>query len=269
MATNLVISGGPLHDFAASTAVVVDALAAAGVDSTVVEDPHDALRRLSERPRSWDMVTVNALHWSAGAPRHAHLREEWSFSLTGAESLAVERYVRDGGGLLACHTAVICFDGDARWVGCLGATWDWDRSTHPPLGPARIEATGSGADHPLTRGIDGFDTVDEVYGFLELAPDLVPLLTGAHGGVDHPVLWERRVGRGRVVVDLLGHDAAAMGRPEHREVLRRAAQLLTSPDPTSPAGSVPAASSPPASASAASTPPAPMPPASVPTRSRP
>jgi type 1 glutamine amidotransferase len=227
VATNLVISGGPLHDFAASTGVLVDALGAAGVRSTVLEDPHDALRRLADQPRSWDMVTVNALRWQAGAARHAHLREEWSFSLTDAESRAVDRYVRDGGSLLACHAAVICFDGDARWVACLGATWDWNRSTHPPLGPTRIDATAAGADHPLTAGIDGFDTVDEVYGFLELAPDLVPLLTGAHGGVDHPVLWERRVGRGRVVVDLLGHDAAAMGRPEHREVLRRAAQLLT------------------------------------------
>lgn len=244
MATNLVISGGPLHDFAASTAVVVDALASAGVDSTVLDDPRDAVRRLSEHPRSWDMVTVNALHWSAGAPRHAHLREEWSFSLTGAESLAVERYVRDGGGLLACHTAVICFDGDPRWVECLGATWDWQRSMHPPLGVARVEPTTAALDHPLTRGLSGFDTTDEVYGFLELAHDLVPLLTSSHGGVEHPVLWERRVGRGRVVVDLLGHDAAAMQQPTQREVLRRAALLLTAPDPTPHAVSAPTRSRP-------------------------
>ena len=228
MATNLVISGGPLHDFAASTRVLVDALATAGVDSTVLEDPRVALRRLAERPGAWDMVTVNGLHWSADAPRHAHLREAWSFSLTEAESDAVERYVRDGGGLLACHSAVICFDGDPAWAACLGATWDWQRSSHPPLGPAHITTTEAAVHHPLTCGIGGFDTVDEVYGFLAQSPDLVPLLTSSHGGADHPVLWERRVGRGRVVVDLLGHDAAAMGHLSHLEVLRRTALLLTS-----------------------------------------
>jgi type 1 glutamine amidotransferase len=233
VATNLVISGGPLHDFAASTRVLVDAVAVEGVDSTVLEDPREALRLLSEHPRAWDMVTVNALRWSAGAPRHAHLREEWSFSLTDAESRSIDRYVRDGGGLLACHTAVICFDGDPRWVDCLGASWDWQRSMHPPLGVARVRPTAAAAQHPLTRGIGGFDTADEVYGFLAQSPDLSPLLTSRHGGVDHPVLWERRVGRGRVVVDLLGHDAAAMGHPSHLEVLRRAASLLTDPDPAS------------------------------------
>jgi hypothetical protein len=229
--TNLVLSGGPLHDFAASTRVLVDTLSAVGVDSTVVQDPRVALRSLSDRPRAWDMVTVNGLHWSARAPRHAHLRDDWSFSLTDAESCALERYVLGGGGLLACHTAIICFDGDPRWAGCLGATWDWARSMHPPSGPVHIAPTEAATDHPLTRGVGGFDIVDEVYGFLERSPDLVPLLTSSHGGAEHPVLWERQVGRGRVVVDLLGHDAAAMGHPSQREVLRRAALLLTGSDP--------------------------------------
>ncbi len=39
MNTNLVISGGPLHDFDATTAAIVDLLAEAGVRSTVVDDP--------------------------------------------------------------------------------------------------------------------------------------------------------------------------------------------------------------------------------------
>ena len=230
MATNLVISGGPLHDFAASTAALVAALEDEGVCSTVVEDPRAGLREVAERPDAWDMVTVNALAWRARAERHAHLREEWAFTLHDGESLAIDRYVRGGGRLLACHAAVICFDGDARWAACLGATWDWDRSMHPPLGPVDVAPTAAGAVHPITAGMAGFSTVDEVYGFLDLAPDLAPLLTSAHGGEAHPVLWARTVGAGRVVTDLLGHDAAAMLEPSHREVLRRAARWLTETD---------------------------------------
>ncbi len=229
MATNLVISGGPLHDFAASTAALVDTLSEVGVRSTVVDDPRAGLRELAERPDVWDMVTVNALAWRAGGERHAHLRDDWAFTLRDEESLAIDRYVRGGGGLLACHAAVICFDGDPRWAACLGATWDWDRSMHPPLGPVDVVPTGVGAVHPLTAGMAGFTTVDEVYGFLDVAPDLQPLLVSAHGGSEHPVLWARSVGAGRVVTDLLGHDVAAMAHPSHCEVLRRAAHWLNEP----------------------------------------
>ena len=75
-----------------------------------------------------------------------------------------------------------------------------------------------------------FTTVDEVYGFLDVAPDVEPLLTSAHGGAEHPVLWARPVGAGRVVTDLLGHDVGAVTHPSHREVLRRRRAGCTEPD---------------------------------------
>jgi type 1 glutamine amidotransferase len=234
MPTNLVLSGGPLHDFAASTAVLVDALDGVGVRSTVCEDPRAGLRELVERPGSWDLVTVNALAWRAEAERHAPLRDEWAFTLHDEESQALDRHVRGGGGLLACHAAVICFDAEPRWAACIGATWNWDRSMHPPLGEVHVEPTAAGAAHPITRGLDSFSTVDEVYGFLDVAPDVEALMTSSHGGVAHPVLWARAVGRGRVVTDLLGHDAPAMGQPVHRELLARAAVWSTGADRSEP-----------------------------------
>jgi uncharacterized protein len=230
VATNLFISGGPGHDFEATGAALVDLLAEQGVQSTLFDDPHEALVALAARPDRWDLVTVNGLHWQMAAERHAHLRDEWAFSLGDRDAETIEHHVRNGGSLLACHTAAICFDADRRWAACIGATWNWARSSHPPQGPALVSSTAAGHDHPLTAGIGNFTTVDEIYGFLDQDPDLVPLLTSPHGGTDHPVLWARRVGRGRVVTDLLGHDAAAMAQPDHREILRRAARWLTTRD---------------------------------------
>lgn len=227
MATNLVITGGPLHDFEASTAVLVDSLADEGVESTVVDDPRAALQLLAGRPRNWDLVTVNGLWWAMAGERHAPLRDRWSFVLRDDEAETLRGHVVEGGGLLACHTAAICFDADPRWAELLGATWNWERSSHPPMGPVHVAVTAAGRSHPLTSGIEAFTTTDEVYGFLDHAPDLVPLLTSAHGGTEHPVLWARSVGSGRVVTDLLGHDAAAFDQPDHREVVHRAARWLT------------------------------------------
>ena len=191
------------------------------------EDPHVAIAELATRPSEWDLVTVNALRWSMPADRHRPLRDEWAFTLDAGEAEAVERYVRDGGGLLACHTAVICFDARRRGAPVwerrgTGTARRTRRSALPRCrSPRRAAPTRSPA------GTDDFSTVDEIYGFLDLEPDVTPLLTSRHGDVDHPVLWAREVGRGRVVTDLLGHDAAAMAQPDHARILRRATAWLT------------------------------------------
>ena len=94
--------------------------------------------------------------------------------------------------MLALHTAVICFDAHPLWRELCGASWDWATSAHPPYGPALVRVTGPGRDHVLTTGFDDFALDDEVYGFLDEVDDLAPLLTSAHGGRDHPLLWAGR-----------------------------------------------------------------------------
>jgi type 1 glutamine amidotransferase len=226
--TNLVLTGGSGHDFEASTSALVDILDASGIASTVVEDPDLALAALADQPEAWDLVTVNALRWQMGLPRYAHLRDQWEFTLADEQAAALAHHVRSGGGLLACHTAAICFDAEPRWRDLLGGAWDWERSSHPPPGPVLVTPTPAAHDHPLTEGIGAFTVDDEVYGFLDLEPDIVPLLTSPHDGVDHPVLWARHVGQGKVVTDLLGHDAESVNHPDHAEILRRAGFWLTS-----------------------------------------
>lgn len=232
MATNLVITGGPGHDFESTTGSLVDLLAEAGIASTVFGAPRAALAALRSHPDRWDLVTVNALWWRMDADRYASAREQWAFLPEPGEVEAIEAHVRGGGGLLACHGAVICFDGHPSWHRCTGASWAWDRSSHPPLGRAEVEVTAVGRIHPITQGTDPFSTIDEVYGFLAVEPDVEPLLTSAHGGVDHPLLWARTLDQGRVVTDLLGHDARGMDHPDHRAILHRAARWLTTSDPS-------------------------------------
>lgn len=228
---NLVLSGGPQHDFAATTAALVALAAEEGIESVVPDGPDDALDLLASDPGRFDLVTVNALWWQMPAARHDHLRNAWGYRLSDRHAHALHRHVADGGGLLALHTAVICFDGHPCWTDLLGATWDPDRSWHPPLGSAVVRATERGRLHPLTAGVPDFALTDEVYVDLDRSasgsegPD--PLLVSAVDGVDQPVLWCRTVGKGRVVVDLLGHDAAAIGHPAHAEVLRRSLRWST------------------------------------------
>ena len=224
MTTNLLHSGGPPHDLAATSARLAETLAPDDVESFVVDDLHEAFERLVDPRATWDLVTVNALRWQMGAERYADLRDEWSFTLRDDEAEALAGHVRRGGGLLAMHTAIVCFDGHPAWHSIVGASWDWDRSSHPPVAEVTVTVTEAGRRHPITEGLESFSVVDEVYGFLDEEPDLVALLTGDHGGRAHPLLWARQVGEGRVVTSLLGHSVEACAHPANACILRRGAR---------------------------------------------
>lgn len=227
MIRNLLLSGGPAHDFGAASEALAHLLDAEGIRTDVVDDPGVALARLraslAGRSEPLALLTVHALRWGMELPRYAELRAEHAYHLDAEDAALIDRFVRGGGGLLALHTAVVCFDGHPVWRDLCGAAWDWAASSHPPLGRADVHVTAAGRGHPITAGVDDFVVEDEVYGFLDETDGLVPLLTGAHGGREHPLLWAREVGDGRVVTDLLGHGTSSFEHPSHQLVLRRAA----------------------------------------------
>lgn len=227
MTRNLLLSGGPGHPFATTSSMLADLLADEGIETTVMTEPADAMDALRAAEEGIgdpiDLLTVNALRWRMAQDRYAAQRDQYAVALDRTDLAVVDRFVRGGGGLLALHTAVICFDADPSWHALCGASWHWDRSSHPALGPVEVEVTEAGRAHQLTRGIERFVIEDEAYGFLDEDRDLVPLLTAGHGGRTHPLLWARPVGSGRVVTDLLGHGPDSFEHPTHRTILVRAA----------------------------------------------
>lgn len=226
MIRNLVLRGGPGHDFDATTAEVIGLLDAVGVESIVVDEPDEAFAALASAAAGShppiDLFTVLALRWQMRASKYDADRVQWAYTLAPRDGAVVESFVRAGGGLLALHTAVICFDADPNWHAVCGGSWNWDRSSHPPLGPTRVEVTAAGRHHPITAAITDFDVVDEVYLDLDFVDDVEPLLVASVDGEPRAVCWARTLGAGRVVTDLLGHDAASLRHATHREVLTRA-----------------------------------------------
>lgn len=227
MTANLLLTGGPTHPFGATTPLLVDLLAERGITTEVTTDPHEALSLLTAaeaggRP-GFDLVTVHALRWRMEQARYADRRAEHAVAVSDDDLAVLDRFVRAGGGLLALHTAVICFDGVGPWRALCGAAWDWDRSSHPPLGPVTVTPTEAGRAHDVTAGVEAFTVEDEAYGDLDALDDLEPLLVAEHGGRTHPLAWARTVGAGRVVTDLLGHGPPSFTHPVHRDLLGRAA----------------------------------------------
>lgn len=215
----LVLSGGVGHDFPATSNLLAELLVEEGVEATVTEDLEGGLAEADV-----DLLVVNALRWRMAAERYAHLRDAEAFRLSVRGRTRIRGHVDAGRPLLAVHTAAICFDDWPEWGRIVGGAWNWERSSHPPLSDAAV-AVRTGV-HPVVDGVGDFTIADEVYGFLDLQPDVAPLATSPHGGAEHPLLWARTAGPARVVYDALGHDERSYAQPDHRRLLRQAVRWL-------------------------------------------
>lgn len=134
---------------------------------------------------------------------------------------ALKAFVERGGRLLGLHATnsllawtaagVAARPDTTRFLETLGSEF----LAHPPLGAFTVDVVDG--DHPLTAGIEAFETVDELYLSRMLAPARVLLgarFTGRTPGfvacdwpddAVHPVLYLRSLGRGEVAYFNLGH----------------------------------------------------------------
>lgn len=207
MTRALLFSGGgdytdPWHPYPASSDELAEVLRGAGVDVEVEDSVDAALDALADGP---ELFALNA---GAGPAPHARDAE-----LAGAAIAHVEA----GGTLLVLHLSIGLFPGDDDWEAMVGGRWIWEVSGHPPHGEFEVEPADG----------EPFRIADEAYAHLRRRPGSEVLATHRHGtdGEPHPLVWRRDHGAGRVVVDLLGHDAGSLAHPDHRALLLRALAL--------------------------------------------
>lgn len=138
-----------------------------------------------------------------------------------AETHALRVFLGRGGRWLALHGtnsilrigvdgSVTTPDDAPEFMALLGTQFQ----SHPPIGAFKVEVVDP--NHPLTRGIDAFKIVDELY-LTEARTDIEPLLItrfeGETPGFDParwppmivPIQYLRRVGEGAVLYNTLGH----------------------------------------------------------------
>lgn len=226
MSENLIITGGIFHPFDELSRALCEVLEEVGIRSYITEDMDAGLQSLTSG--SYGMLTINALRWGMmTADKYEPYRAEWAYRMPPSSRDALRNFVVSGGALLGMHTASICFDDWPEWGALLGGRWRWGVSYHPPLGP--VSARPTMVSHAVTGGVEPFELTDEIYHDLELQPDVVPLVEGESPGGDgaQPVVWARSYGKGRVVYDALGHDAASINQPQHRRLLQQAARWLS------------------------------------------
>ena len=215
--TALLLTGGHSHPAELSVGALTEIVSDAGLETVVSEDPDGALTSLVEADPA--LLVVNTLRWRMGHPRYAEFREEWAFSLSVEARTALIDWVDAGGRLLALHSALVSFDDWPEWGDLIGASWDWPRSHHPPVGPVDVVYR---AGSPLAEGLEDFTVTDECYVDLDLRPgnEIVATMR-ADGCPPQPASWLRAVGDRRSATSTLGHDRRSLDHRDHRVLLGR------------------------------------------------
>jgi uncharacterized protein len=204
----LILSGAdeyadPWHAFPETSHRLGDLLAAGGCGVEITEDLPGRLSDLD----GVDLLVVNAAAGPSGSAR------------TSVEH-GVEIFLARGGGILAVHVGVCSLLDLPGWPQVSGAAWIPGRTMHPPLGRCRIEVRRVG--HPVSAGLSSFEVVDERYSHLDLKPGSHVLASHVHDGTEHPLVWAREIGRGRVVADALGHGPESYDSTGHRALIAAA-----------------------------------------------
>jgi type 1 glutamine amidotransferase len=199
----------PWHDFAQTSARLVEILTEAGIRAEVATDVDGRLTDLSDT----DLLVVNA-----GDPwrGESHARGAPAAARAGLAS-ALDR----GVAVLAVHAAISSLRDYDGWRAAVGGDWVAGTSGHPPIGPAEVSIEP--VAHPITAGLADFVLVDERYTGLAVDLDIVGLASHRHAGATFPLLWAHGYGRSRIVYNALGHDTRSYESPTQRELIRRAA----------------------------------------------
>jgi scyllo-inositol 2-dehydrogenase (NADP+) len=194
----LMLVGGDYHPFESCAELFKGFVEASGRYSVEVTDSLDALK--GGNLARFDAVTL-----------YTHGRELKKAQLDGLTA-----YVKNGGALVALHSAVASFKDQPGFAELLGGRF----KNHGAVIEFPVQMTG--VDSVITRRLPSFRITDELYVLDGFNADASEVLATAHWeGKDHPVAYTRTYGQGRIFVLLLGHDKRAFLHPSFQKMALR------------------------------------------------
>jgi len=185
---------------------------------TVVEDPAFLA---SPELGGYDVLVLNYMNWQVPDPGEV-AREN------------LRHFVEGGKGLVLMHFACGAFQGWPQYKEVAGRVWEPKLRGHDPRGPFRVRIVD--AEHPITRGMDSFDTDDELYTCLtgDRPVHVLAVATSKVDGKEHPMAFTNAYGKGRVFHCVLGHDVKALSFANVQQLYRRGTAWAAGLEPEEP-----------------------------------
>jgi hypothetical protein len=157
---------------------------------------------------AYDAVVLNYGFWNAPDP-------------SDKSKEALLNYVKGGKGLVSLHFSCSSFQEWGEYAELLGRVWKKGVGGHGPRGKFTVNIKD--AEHPITRGLADFEMDDELYAKLSGDAEIEVLATASSDWSKQvePIVFVKPYGKGRVVHNVLGHDARARESASYQKLLLR------------------------------------------------
>jgi type 1 glutamine amidotransferase len=147
-----------------------------------------------------DTPPETGLPWTAGNPKQA-----------------IEDLGQTKQGIVILHHAILGYPNWPLWTGMVGIE---DRTFGYHMGE-HLSIEIADANHPITRGMQPWQMIDETYSMADAGPGSHVLLTCHHPRSMRTIAWTRQHRASRVFCLQSGHDNQTWTNPSFRELLRR------------------------------------------------
>ena len=142
--------------------------------------------------------------------------------MTEAQQKAIWDFVHGGGSFLALHNSHGIYPPDGLYYKLFGG----DYGGHPP--PETFSIRIENKSHPVTQGVEDFETYDEQHlSKYYLDREHLLLRNISRGNKAAPAGWWREPGKGRFVYLAPGHTSEAIGHPMMQRMIRNSIRWLT------------------------------------------
>ncbi|HWS01399.1 MAG TPA: ThuA domain-containing protein, partial [Prolixibacteraceae bacterium] len=210
----LILSGANNHEWKKTTPLLTRIFDEAKLFETLSTDKPDTLTY--SMLKKFDLLVSNANTWPDNQKR---MSSTWEADFV--------RFVTEGGGALFFHAGASSFYSWDEYFRIGIGRWGKETFHNAPV-IARLY--GFDQKHPITKGLKGFQIMDEIWEKTELYQGAKAIgslkATNAKDGhpIDEPALFVNQYGKGRSFFTILGHDERALVNSGLRTLLLRAAQ---------------------------------------------
>jgi len=151
-------------------------------------------------------------------------------SISEAEKESYHKLLKLGKGLVFLHHSLASYQDWDEYVTIIGGKYHEEQNSphsstyqHNVTFPLMIKNTKS----PVTKGIDDFEILDEVYGNTEVLPKVTVLLTTNNPKSSAIIGWTHTKEKSRIVYIQPGHDYHSWTNPNYQQIVRQAIEFVS------------------------------------------
>ncbi|OQP56872.1 hypothetical protein A3860_09825 [Niastella vici] len=150
-------------------------------------------------------------------------------SISPAQQQAYINLLNKGVSMIFLHHSLVSYQNWPEFIKIVGGQYH----THPVVVNGDTLNTSYEHDvtipvkvedkkHPVTKGISDFEIIDEVYGGVEILPQVKPLLSTTHPKSMRYLAWINHYGNSNVIYIQLGHGPSGYSNPNYRKLIQQA-----------------------------------------------